>query len=142
MYNEIIPSIIERQNILEANERSAYQLLELLQKMLDGGLKTCQCTKNSPATMFPKTFIPLYLEALRFLIKRCCWGVTKINIHYMFEQGRFKRDFLLINLKSRQNVKNVIKKDLFKLMSNANFGPIIDEINEISYIEKYYCFWF
>lgn len=58
----------------------------------------------------------------------------------MFEQGRFKRDFLLINLKSRQNVKNVIKKDLFKLMSNANFGPIIDEINEISYIEKYYCF--
>ena len=58
----------------------------------------------------------------------------------MFEQGRFKRDFLLINLKSRQNVKNVIKKDLFKLMSNANFGQIIDEINEISYIEKYYCF--
>ena len=58
----------------------------------------------------------------------------------MFEQGRFKRDFLLINLKSRQNVKNVIKKDLFKLMSNANLGPIIDEINEISYIEKYYCF--
>ena len=58
----------------------------------------------------------------------------------MFEKGRFKRDFLLINLQSRQNVKNVIKKDLFKLMSNATFGPIIDEINEISYIEKYYCF--
>ena len=140
MYNEILPSIIERQNILEANERSAYQLLELLQKMLDGGLKTYQYTKKSPATMFAKTFIPLYLEPLRFLIKRCCWRVTKINIHYMFEKGRFKRDFLLINLKSRQNVKNVIKKDLFKLMSNANFGPIIEEINEISYIEKYYCF--
>lgn len=55
----------------------------------------------------------------------------------MFEQGRYKRDFLLINLKSRQNVKNVIKKNLFKLMNNANFGPIIDELNGISYTEKY-----
>ena len=90
--------------------------------------------------MFAETFIPLYPEPLRFLIKRYCWRVTKINIDYMFYKGRFKRDFLLINLKSRQNVKNVIKKDLFKLMSNVNFGPIIDEINEISYIEKYHCF--
>ena len=73
MYNEIIPAIIERQKILEANERSADQLLEMLQNRSDGVLKACQCTKKSPATMFPKMFIPLYLEDLRFLIKRCCW---------------------------------------------------------------------
>ena len=54
-----------------------------------------------------------------------------------------------MNQKSRQNVKNTIKKDFYKLMNNANFGfdcrnrekngkfeLIIDEINEISYIKN------
>lgn len=57
----------------------------------------------------------------------------------------------MTNQRSRQNVKNAIEKDFFTLMNNANFGydcrnnlnnakfePIIDKINEISYIKKYY----
>ena len=52
-----------------------------------------------------------------------------------------------MNQISRQNAKNAVKKDFFKLMnsydcrnnlSNPKFEPIIDEINEISYIKKYY----
>ena len=56
-----------------------------------------------------------------------------------------------MNQKSRQNAKNTIQKDFFKLMNCANFGydcrnnrnnakfePIIDEANEITYIKKYY----
>ena len=56
-----------------------------------------------------------------------------------------------MNQTSRQNAKNNIEKDFFKLMNNANFGfdcrnnanntkfePIIDEMNEITYIKKYY----
>ena len=56
-----------------------------------------------------------------------------------------------MNQKYRQNAKNAIEKDFYKLMNNANFGfncrnnvnnvkfvPIIDEINEISHIKKYY----
>ena len=151
MYNEILPPVIEKQNILEANERSFYQLLELMQKTSDGVPKTYHCTKMSHATMFPKKFIPLYLEDLSVLIKRCCWRVTKIYTHYTFEQPRFKRNFVLMNQKSRKNAKYAIEKDFFKLMNNANFRfycrnnvnnvtfePIIDEINEISYIKKYY----
>ena len=73
------------------------------------------------------------------------------NSHYTFEQACFKRDFVLMNKKSRQNAKNAIKKDFLKLMNNANFGfdcrnnanntkfePIIEEINEIGHIKKYY----
>ena len=56
-----------------------------------------------------------------------------------------------MNQKCRQNAKNANEKDFFKLMNNANFEfncrnnannakfeLIIDEINEITYIKKYY----
>ena len=69
--------------------------------------------------------------------------------HYTFEQARFKRNFVLMNQKSRRNAKNAIAKDFHKLMNNANFGhdcrnnanntkikPIVDEINEIRYIKN------
>ena len=98
--------------------------------------------------MFLKKLIPPYLEDLKFLTARCCWGVTKIYSHYTFEQARFKREFVLMNQKSRQNAKNAIEKDFFKLMNyanfrydcrnNAKFEPIIDEVNEITYIKKCY----
>ena len=122
MYNEILPPIIEKQKILETSERSVYQLLELFCKTSDDKPKLYRCTAKSHVTMFPKKFIPLYLEDLKFPITRCCWRVTKIYSHYTFEQACFKRNFVLMNQKSRQNVKNIIKKDFFTLMNTANFG--------------------
>ena len=122
LYHEILPTIIEKQKILDANERPLYQLLELFGKTSDNKPKSHRCTAKSHATLFPKKFILLYLEDLKFLITRCCWRVTKIYLHYTFEQARFKRDFVLMNQKSRQNAKNAIEKDFFKLMNNANIG--------------------
>ena len=47
-----------------------------------------------------------------------------------------------MNKKSRQNAKNAIEKDFgYGCRNNANnakFVPIIDEVNEITYINKYY----
>ena len=56
-----------------------------------------------------------------------------------------------MNQTSIQNAKNNIEKDFFKLMNNSNFDldcrnkannttfeTIIDEMNEITYIKKYY----
>ena len=110
MYNEILPPIIKKEKILEANERSVYQLLELFSKTTQNKSKSYRCTAKLHATLFPKKFIPLYLEDLRFLIKRCCWKVTKIYSHCTFEQSRFKREFLLMNQKSRQNIKTQSKR--------------------------------
>ena len=56
-----------------------------------------------------------------------------------------------MNKKLRQNAKNDIEKNFYKLMNNANFGfdcrnnannlkfePLINEIDELTYIKKYY----
>ena len=57
MRSEILTLIIEKQKILEANERSVYQLLELFDKTTNDKPKSYRCTKKSQATMFPKKFI-------------------------------------------------------------------------------------
>ena len=85
MYNEIFPPIIEKQKILDANEQFLFQLLELFDKTNDDKPKSYRCTAKSHATMFPKRYIPLYLEDLRFLIKRAGWVVTKLYSHFTFE---------------------------------------------------------
>ena len=150
LYNEIFPPIIEKNKILDANERSLFQLLELFAK--DGNKpRSYRCTSKSHATLLPKTCIPLYLEDLRFLIKRAGWKVTKLYSHFTFEQDSFKKEFVLMNQRSRQNAKNDIEKNFYKLMNNANFGfdcrnnvnnlkfdPLIDEMNELTYIKKYH----
>ena len=54
-------------------------------------------------------------------IKRAGSQVTKIYSHYTYEQERFKRDFILMNQGSRQNAKDSVEKDFFKLLNNAKF---------------------
>ena len=59
-----------------------------------------------------------------------------------------------MNQKSRQNAKNSVEKEFYRLMNNSNFGydcrnnlgnckfvPIFDELKEITYIKKYYNFF-
>ena len=66
LFNEILPLVIEKQKILDANERSIYQLLYQYQKTKKGAPKAYRCTKKLHTTLFPKKFIPLYLEDLKF----------------------------------------------------------------------------
>ena len=93
----------------------------------------------------------MYLEDLAFCIKRAGWKVTKIHAHLAFEQSRFKRNFILMNQKSRQLSKNDVEKDFFKLMNNSNFGydcrnnldnckfnPVFNELGEITYVNRYH----
>ena len=77
--------------------------------------------------------------------------VQKVHSHITFEQKRFKKNFFLMNQKSRQESKSGVEKDFFKLLNNSNLGydcrnnidncnfvPIFDEIGEIQNVEKYY----
>ena len=151
MYNEMFPPIVEKKKILEANERSVFQLFELYSTTQKENPKSYKLSAQSLATLFPKRYIPLYLEEIKFLITRCGWRVTKLYRHFYFEQKRFKRDFILINQKARQESKNLIERNFCKLLNNANFGydcrnnldnctfeSIKDEIGEVTYIKKYH----
>ena len=148
---EIYLSFIEKQKIIDVAERSVYQLIEQYSESSEGKLKSYRATEKAPATLFQKRFQPLYLEHLSFLINRAGWKVTKLYSHYSLEQERFKKNFILMNQKSRQNAKNLIEKDFFKLMNNANFGykcpnnldncqfiPIFDEMSEVTCLKRYY----
>ena len=145
MYNEIFPPVVEKRKILEPNERSVFQLLELYSETEKGNPKSYKLSPQSQATLLPKRYIPLYLEEIKFLIYRCGWKVTKLCGHYYFEQERFKKEFILMNQKARQESKNLIESNFCKFLNNANFGydcrnnldnctfePINDELREIT----------
>ena len=93
----------------------------------------------------------MYLEQLCLAINIAHWSVTKIYSHYTFEQECSIKNLILMNQRSRQNVKNSIEKDFYKLMNNSVFGydcrnnldncqfvPIFDELQEITYLKRYY----
>ena len=151
VYNEIYPPMIEKQKVIDPCERSVYHLLEQYVEGEKDKPLAYRATAKACATMLQKRFFPMYLEHLAFIIKRAGWNVTKIHSHLRFEQKTFKKKFILINQKSRQNSKNDIEKDFYKLMNNQNFGydcqnnldncqfvPIFDEIKEMTYLKRYY----
>ena len=151
LYNEIFLPIIEKQKNYRCNERSVYQLIELYSETDKGAPRSYCPMPKAHATLFSKKFQPLYLEHLNILIGRAGRKVTKIYAHYSFEQERFKKNFILMNQRSRQTAKNAVEKDFFKLLNNANFGndcrnnidnctfvPLFGELNEVTYLKKYY----
>ena len=149
-YNEIYPTIIEKQKVIDPCERSTYKLLEQL-VMGEKGPMSYKKTAKAHANLFKKFFILLYLEDLNFCIKRACWKVTKIHAHLTFDQSRVKKNFIIMNQTSRQQATDNVTKDFYKLMNNSNFGydcrnsldnckfnPIFDELNEISNVHRYH----
>ena len=151
VYNETYPSRKEKQTVIDPCERSFYQLLEQYSVTEQGNSSAYRMIKKAHATLFKKRFSPMYLEHLVFVINRGGWCVTKMYSHFTFELEAVKKNFILMNQKSRQNAKNYIEKGFFKLMNNSNFGydcrnnldncqfiPIFDELKEVTYLKSYY----
>ena len=59
--------IIEKQKILDANERSVYQLIELYSEANKGVPRSYCPRPKAHATLFSKKAQPLYLEPLKIL---------------------------------------------------------------------------
>ena len=114
--------IFEKQKILDANERSVYQLIELYSETAKGIPRSYRPVPKAHGTLFSKIVQPLYLEHPKILIGRTRWKVTKLYTHYTFEQETFKKDFVLMNQRCRQTAKNSVEKKIYKLLNNSNFG--------------------
>ena len=80
--NEIFPPIIEKQVILESNERSLFQHRKQFSYTNKNKPKSYRATKKSHLTMLEKKIIPLYLQDLNFLIQQVGWKVTKLLLHF------------------------------------------------------------
>ena len=82
---------MKKKNVLSANERSAFQLLDAMRLNDIWTINSFKTTAKTHSTMGEKIAIPLYAEHLHFLLMRCAWKVTKIRGHYTFEQKNFKK---------------------------------------------------
>ena len=147
----MLPPFIEKDTKIEANKRSVYQLLEFYLEDYRGNPNAYKISAKAHSNLFAKKFIPLYLEEIKFAVLRCGWKVTKLYKHFYFDQEIFKRNFILMNQKARQEARDKVESDFCKLLNNANFGydcrnnldnckfqPINDEINELSFIKRYH----
>ena len=147
-FNEIYTSIFEKKKGLSVNEMSVFQLLDAIRLNNKGLINPYKTTAKPHATMDKKFNIPFYAEHLHFLLRRCGWRIRNVRAHYTFEQSKFKRDFVNVNQVLRKNATTDVERDLFKLMNNSNFDcrnkadnfffqPIYDEVEELSYANKY-----
>ena len=147
--NEIYTPIFEKKRVLLASERTVFQLLDAMRLNKQGILNNYKCIAKTHSTMEKKYFLQLYAKHLRFLITRCGWTVTKIYLHFTFEQDMFKKYFVISDQVARQNAKTDMEKKIYKLMNNSNFGydcrnnfdncflaPLIEELEEMIYIRK------
>ena len=141
-----------KNKIIDPCKRPVFQLIEQYKERERGALGYKSMSQAHATMLIKKTFLPMYLEELAFVIKRASWKVTKIHAHLTFEQQQFKQKIILMNQKSRQESKNHIEKDFYKLMNNSNFDydchnnldnckfvPIFDELKELTYIKRYFC---
>ena len=142
---------LQKNKKVDPFERSTLQLLRVAVSNEEiNTLNSFPYNSKTHSTLKEKKFILLYAEDLHFLITRAGWLVTHIYEHYTFEQSKFKKDFVIMNQKSRQTATSNVEKDFYKLLKNSNFGidcrnnidncflePIYDDFSEIAYIKNY-----
>ena len=114
LFNEISPPIFEKNKEMEPYERSTLHLMSIIERNEDKDkINSFPYTSKTHSTLRKKKIIPLYAEDLHFLIKRAEWLLTHIYEHYTFEQSKFKKDFVIMNKKSRQQATSSVERGFF-----------------------------
>ena len=102
LYNKIYPCIVQPKSKVLPNRRSVYQLLSNMRSGKRGNILSFKATEKTHARLDPKKRFSMFIEHMHFLTERVWWGVTKVYAHYSFEQGPFKKEYILGNQRARQ----------------------------------------
>ena len=111
-FNEIYPSpsIFEKNKNIDPFERFTLQLMSVAVRNEENDkLNSFSYNSKTHLTLKEKKCLPLYAEDLHFLITMGGWLVTHIYEHYIFEQAKFKKDFVVMNQKSRQTASSSVE---------------------------------
>ena len=145
LFNELYPPILKKDKKMKPFECSTLQLISTLVRVENKDkINSIRYSSKTHSTLREKKFIPL------FLITGADWLVTHIYEHFTFEQLKFKKEFVVMNQKSRQRATSSVERDFYKLPNNSNFGidcrnnidnymlePLFDDFEEIFYIKKF-----
>ena len=97
------PQHLKKNKKIDPYYRSTLQLMSIMVRNEDKDrINSFPYTFKTHSTLKDQKYIPLYAEDLHFLITRAGWLVTHIYEHFSFEQSKFKKDFVVMNQKSRQ----------------------------------------
>ena len=115
------------EKILLPNERPVFQLIHTMRVNDMVTLNSHKTTVTTHTTMDKKFFIPIYANHLHFVLTRCGWKVSRIYVHYTFEQSKVKKNH---KIRSRDKTqKNVLNEKLLNveyLMKLKSFPALKD----------------
>lgn len=104
LFNEIFTPNFEKNKFAQTHERLTIQLMSVLRND-EKDINNFKCTSKTHSTLDDKKFIPLYLEHIHFIVTGAGCLVTAIHQHFTLEHAKFKKDFIIMNQKSRQKAK-------------------------------------
>jgi len=117
------PFCVERK-VVQTNELSEYQmnLLEVNQKKYVEGSKLV-------GTLTDKVHYKLHYRALKQALQA---GLKLKKVHKVlsFNQKPWLEPYIMMNMKFRAQAKNEFEKDVFKLMNNAVFGKLMENVRK------------
>ena len=98
---------------------------------------------------FPKKNTSLFTLNTSIFYLKGQGGQLHIYKHYTFDLSRFKKDFVIINQKARQQATSSVERNFHKILNNSKFridcrnnidNCVLEpqnELGEISYIKKF-----
>ena len=100
---------------VQAHEQSTIKLMSVLRRNDEKDIiNNFKCTAKTHSTLDEKKFVPLYAGHIHFLVKQAGWLVTSIYQHFTFEQTKVKKDFVIMNQKSKQKATSPVERDFYK----------------------------
>ena len=99
---------------MEPFKRSTLHLMSILVRDEEKDkINSFSYTYKTHSTLGEKKNYSSLCEDLHFLIKRAGCLVTYIYEDYTFEQSKFRKGFVVMNQKSRQEATSSVEKDFF-----------------------------